>query len=134
MSELKSTPFAKWIEDGDNDPHGNYYSQDVTNIACGHYPHYVVSFGILHGGEGHSNIFWLTAGKERLRWLSRKLHSLTSDHIKINQRRASLLNGGMTDDQLANQFFLTEAKEDLQAGHMRMAWLIKEINKLEKGA
>ena len=124
---MNSTPFARWRENGEPDPHGEYYHDDIASTACGHYPSEVIALALVYGDHNHTLIFWLTAGKERLRWLSRKLYKETSDHTNINQQRARLLLGNLTDDELANQFYMTESEEDLQAGRERIMWLVDEI-------
>jgi hypothetical protein len=128
---MTSTPFAKWREKQEPDPHGSYYEQDIKRIACGDMPSQVIAIALTHGGQGHSLIFWLTAAKEHLRWLSRKLYRISNNHKDINEYRASLPLGHLTDDELANKFFLSESKEDLKAGRDRILWLIDRINSLE---
>ncbi len=126
-----STPFAKWRENNEPDPHNDYYHQNIERIACGHMPSQVIAMALTHGGQGHTLIFWLTAAKEHLRWLSRKLYKLTNDHKEINEYRAVLSLGHLTDDELANAFFLSESREDLKAGRDRILWLIDRIKSLE---
>lgn len=127
---MASTPFAKWRENGEPDPHQDRFTQSLEVITFGEMPHNVIAVGLISGSSHHTFIMWLTAGKERLRWLSRKLYSLVDDHTKINQERATLSRGELTDDELANEFFLTEKQEDLEAGYERIVWLDKQIKEL----
>lgn len=121
---MVSTPFAKWLEDGEEQPYGGDYENEAPAEK---YPSEVIAMALVNTGLGFSKIMWLTMGKERLRWLSRKLYRLAVEHEDYNKKRATMLNGEMTDDELANAFFLSETKEDLQAGHDRIMWLAKEI-------
>lgn len=124
-----STPFAKWRELGEQDPHGERYNQGVEVIASPQHCSELVAISLITG-RGLMFIVWLTAGKERLRWLSRKLYKMTNDHQRVNEHRAKLTRGDLTDDELANAFFLSESNEDLQAGHDRIMWLLSEIKKI----
>ena len=130
----ESTPFAKWRENNEPDPHGEHYSKGDKQIAYGHYPSEVIATALVHNVSDMLFISWLTAGKEHLRWLSRKLHRLTNDHKAINEKRALTSLGHLTDDELANTFYLSESLEDLKAGRDRILWLIdriKEVNATE---
>lgn len=125
-----STPFAKWRENNEPDPHGDYYSQALDKVAYSNYSHELIAQALTTGVSEMFFITWLTAGKERLRWLSRKLYSLADDHKEINEYRATLSLGHLTDDELANQFFLSESIEDLKAGRDRILWLNDRIKSL----
>ena len=123
----QSTPFAKWQENNEPDPYGELYTQDDKKIAYGHYPSEVIAQALIHNVSGLIFISWLTAGKEHLRWLSRKLYRLTNDHKAINENRALTSLGHLTDDELANTFYLSENIEDLKAGRDRILWLLDRI-------
>jgi hypothetical protein len=124
-----STTFAKWRDNNEHDPHGDHYDQGVERLAYGHHSNEVIAQALVTGVSAMFFITWLTAGKERLRWLSRKLHSLTDDHKGINEYRATLLLGHLTDDELANTFYLSESTEDLKAGRERILWLSDRIKR-----
>lgn len=127
MSKTTGTPFAVWLENGEEQPYGGDYENEAP---APQYPHAVIAMSLVHTGLGISSIMWLTMGKERLRWLSRRLYRLATEHEPYNIVRATMLNGSMTDDELANAFYLSESREDMDAGHDRIMWLDKEINKL----
>lgn len=129
-TSVRSTPFSQWQEEGKDDPHGEHYSQDINTILCGDIPSVAIADSLLTFTTSMSRIAALSAGKERLRWLSRKLYSLTDNHNSINEERAMLLCGDMTDDALANAFFLSEEKADLEAGRERIIWLHGKIQAL----
>ena len=126
---MKSTPFSKWSEAGKADPHGNTYQGEMTcqNVSS---DEIYLMLPYLAGQLG--GIAILTAAKERLRWLSRKLYRLSSDHERINKRRATMSMCNDTDDELANRFFVYEDKESLKAGAERIKWLMDEIASLTK--
>jgi hypothetical protein len=126
----KNTPFAKWRDDGETDPHGEHYSKGVESLAHGNYPSEFIAHALTVNVSDIFFITWLTAGKERLRWLSRKLYNQAHNHKEINEHRACLLLGHLTDDELANEFYLSESIEDLKAGRERILWLNERINSL----
>lgn len=127
-----TTPFAKWRENGEPDPHGDHYDREDATLAHANIPSDILADMLPRSPSmGLSNIGILTAGKERTRWLSRKLYRLATDHDGINRRRAETLLGHYTDDEMANAFYLSEAPEELRAGRHRILWLLKEIKDLE---
>lgn len=128
-----ATPFAKWREEGQPDPHGNHYEGDDARVACPDIPSDLLADMLPRLiGPSITSIGVLTAGKERLRWLSRKLYRLADNHEEINARRAETLLGHYTDDEMANAFYLSESPEDLRAGRHRILWLLKEIEDLNQ--
>lgn len=128
----KSTHFANWCKDGLPDPHGEFYNGDKSAIAMGDIPSSAIARALtIRQGHDYSFIALLTAGKEHLRWLSRKLYALAKNHEEINIQRAKLRAGDLTDDQLANAFYLSESADDLKAGQDRIVWLENEIAKIE---
>jgi hypothetical protein len=125
--EKRTTPFAAWRERGEEDPHGELYDDSTTMKLCnGHMNHQTVAYALLT-----PNIVYLTAGKERLRWLSRQAYKLCGDHDEMNERRYRMLRGDLTDDELANQFYLSEERTDLIAGKQRIEWLTALIEEAE---
>lgn len=130
-NEIDSTPFAKWRENNDEDPHSDSYDQDVKFLAYGDFSHEVVAQSLISDPSKILFFTWVMAGKDRLRWLSRKLYSLNKNHQEINRSRATLLLGHLTDDELANKFFLTESMEDLKAGRERILWLNDRIQSIK---
>lgn len=79
------TPSAKWRENGDPDPHGNHYNCERAQLALGDMTDDELANALfIHGdivppiedviaGKAKMPITYLTAGKERIRWLSRRL-------------------------------------------------------------
>ena len=87
MSEAQKTPAAKWRQEGEDDPHGDRYNCQRAALTLGEYTDDELANGVfLHGNEPlninallrktpgyHSAVVWLTAAKDRIRWLSRSL-------------------------------------------------------------
>lgn len=84
-----STPAAHWSEAGQSDPHGNSYNCERAALCMGGYTDDELANGAfmnydvrpsiesLLNGTGISPIAWMTAVKERIRWLSRALTQAT---------------------------------------------------------
>jgi hypothetical protein len=82
-----STPAAKWLAEGQPDPHAGQYDCDRVSLALGHLTDDELANAVFLGGNEPLNIErvlardpdyfpaigLLTAGKDRIRWLSRKL-------------------------------------------------------------
>jgi bacterioferritin-associated ferredoxin len=110
MSEAQKTPAAKWRQEGEVDPHGDHYSCQRAALTLGEYTDDELANGVfLHGNEPlninavvrktpgyHPAVIWLTAGKDRIRWLSRALEESKSRE----QALQLLLND--RDEQLNN--------------------------------
>ncbi len=87
MTEARKTPAARWRQDGQADPHGDHYNCQRAALTLGELTDDELANGVfLHGNEPlninallrktpgyHSAVVWLTAGKDRIRWLSRAL-------------------------------------------------------------
>ncbi len=87
MNEAQKTPAARWRQDGQADPHGDHYNCQRAALTLGELTDDELANGVfLHGNEPlninallrktpgyHSAVVWLTAGKDRIRWLSRAL-------------------------------------------------------------
>lgn len=88
MSAAKHTPAAQWRTNGEPDPHGTRYDCERAQLAMGTLSDDELANGVfLHGdgthgrpplteiiaGRAFSPIAWLTAAKDRIRWLSRAL-------------------------------------------------------------
>jgi hypothetical protein len=85
--KIPGTPAATWREKGEPDPHGNLFDGerstlmlgDLTDdeLANGAFMNYDCRLSIqdmLNPKPGqHMPIVWMTAAKERIRWLSRAL-------------------------------------------------------------
>lgn len=113
MSER--TPAAHWREKGEPDPHGSYYDRERAELPLGNmtddelanavfmYGDTKPSIAEIMDGTAKMPIVYLTAGKERIRWLSRKLieaeqqHAAMlaaqADHQRLVRELDALLNG-----------------------------------------
>lgn len=89
MTDTKSTPAAQWREKGEADPHGNQYDCERAALTLGTMTDDELANGAflnydrrpsiqdLLDGKGFMPIVWMTAVKERIRWLSRALVKTT---------------------------------------------------------
>lgn len=87
MGDIQKTPAAKWRQEGQADPHGEHYNCQRAALTLGELTDDELANGVfLNGNEPlninallrktpgyHSAVVWLTAGKDRIRWLSRAL-------------------------------------------------------------
>ena len=92
------TQSSRWKSRGEQDPHGTTYDCERSQLPLGHLTDDELANGaFLHydirppleeilAGTAHSPIAWMTAVKERIRWLSR---SLEKEIEKNRQRQAS---------------------------------------------
>ena len=88
----KSTPNAKWIADGEPNPFGDRYDVTRDELPRGDVTDYALANEVyLHGNmkptiddmlAGHMPIVYLTAAKERIRWLSYQNHLLSQQITK----------------------------------------------------
>ena len=127
---MKSTPFAHWLENGEEQPYGGDY-ESTSHIDLNEYREVVGMLRVIDFA-GFQKVAWLTKGKELLRRLSRKLYRMVDDVDSYSKHRASMANGEMTDDELANAFYLSETRKDCEAGADRIVWLYGEIEKLKR--
>lgn len=82
-----STPANHWSQTGEADPHGTRYDCERAALALGYLTDDELANGafmnynapldinriLAHDPEYHSPIQWMTAVKDRIRWLSRRL-------------------------------------------------------------
>jgi hypothetical protein len=68
--EQTATPGAKWRESGEPDPHGKQYNCERAYLCLGT----MTDDELANAVYLDPNIANLTAAKDRIRWLSRKLH------------------------------------------------------------
>jgi hypothetical protein len=92
-----STPSSKWKKNGEADPHGNAYDCERAALTLGYltddelanavFLHYDIwpNLQDIIDGKAHSPIVYVTAAKERIRWLSRKLEEASADLSKLEQ-------------------------------------------------
>lgn len=72
---LVETPEARWRENGESDPHGQSYDRERSQLSCGLLTDDELAYALFvcdHHTSPHSIIF-LTAARDRIRWLSRRL-------------------------------------------------------------
>ncbi|WP_460138246.1 hypothetical protein [Pseudomonas sp. S2_A10] len=100
MSEVEKTPAARWRQEGQADPHGDHYNCQRAALTLGELTDDELANGVfLHGNEPlninallrktpgyHSAVVWLTAGKDRIRWLSRALEASKDREQALQQR------------------------------------------------
>ena len=105
----QSTPSAKWREEGEVDPHGNRYNCERASLPLGQFTDDELANGVflnynapldvqgILDGTSISPITWVTAAKERIRWLSRRLEEtqgvqdmLDDARLEIQQLREAL--------------------------------------------
>lgn len=71
------TPPATWLANQEEDPHGKLYAQQRAQTALGHLPDDTLANAVFMWGDDYtrkySRITIITAGKERIRWMSRAL-------------------------------------------------------------
>ena len=61
---MASTPFARWLENGEEQPYGGDYENEAP---ADQYPSEVIAMALTNTSLGISQIMWLTMAKERLR-------------------------------------------------------------------
>ena len=89
------TPAATWRVNGEEDPHAGHYDGERAQLTLGSYTDDELANAVfLHGcdrpspeamitGKAFSGIVFLTAAKDRIRWLSRKLEeALAKDRAR----------------------------------------------------
>ena len=79
------TPPSRWLVEGTEDPNSEYGSKERADLAYGNLTDDELANAVFLAGDDLTwplgGIAVLTAGKERIRWLSRKLISL-EDQLK----------------------------------------------------
>lgn len=91
------TPAARWRETGEPDPHGTQYDCAREALCLGRYSDDEIANGVfMHGnfmpplqdiidGKAHSSSAWLTAAKDRIRWMSRQLVKLLDERDTLRE-------------------------------------------------
>jgi hypothetical protein len=81
----EGTPSSNWSKEGAQDPHKGHYDKERSDLTLGKYTddelangafmNYDISPSVedMISGKRFSPIVWMTAVKERIRWLSRAL-------------------------------------------------------------
>lgn len=96
--EQKSTPANRWSEEGKEDPFKNYNDLERANLTLGDYTddelanavflngNHTPPFEEILNGTAKMPIVYLTAAKERIRWLSRKLTALENENAELKAK------------------------------------------------
>lgn len=94
------TPPADWLINGKNDPHDHHYTgSERSNLTLGNYTDDRLANAVFMVGDKFnpsnpfSGIGVLTAAKERIRWLSRRLHTVEEAYMKLKPRMYTVKNG-----------------------------------------
>lgn len=107
VSDARDTPSSSWSLSGDVDPHAGRYDclrRDLAmgnltddELANGAFMNYDVRppLEAIMAGTRHSPIAWMTAVKDRIRWLSRKLDAYKK--LTDTTELRALLNSRSTD-------------------------------------
>lgn len=91
--KVSGTPGAQWRAAGEPDPHGARYNCERSHLTLGHLSDDELANGAFMNYDGvldiqrimakdpdyHSPIAWMTAVKDRIRWLSRQLEEATRE-------------------------------------------------------
>lgn len=99
--QTQSTPSADWRAKGQPDPHGDRYNCERAALAMGNltddqlangaflnYDRPLDVAGII-AGTCHSPIAWMTAVKDRIRWLSRTNETLIQENAALRAQLAA---------------------------------------------
>lgn len=93
-----STSASKWRENGEQDPHGERYNQERSSLTLGNFTDDELANGAFMNydqvpqimqliatgpDKRYMPILWMTAVKDRIRWLSRSL-------VRETERNATL--------------------------------------------
>lgn len=102
---VPSTPSAEWRANGEPDPHGKHYNCERAALTLGKLTDDELANGVFMNADQptnierllardpdyHSPIVWLTAAKERIRWLSRALErALAAPEVQAGAARVSV--------------------------------------------
>ena len=91
MSEQTATPSSHWRAEGQADPHAGHYDCERAALAMGNltddelanaaFVNYDVRPPLqdIIAGKAYSPIAYMTAVKDRIRWLSRSLEKVTAE-------------------------------------------------------
>lgn len=151
------TPAAGWREAGDPDPHPDLLRKERTELVMGNLTDDELANGAflnydqhpsvkdLLMGNGVTPIVWMTAVKDRIRWLSRKLVeaqvkksvvpseetfdaarplflALESGYTSIEDVRDAISHGGRTNIDHLPEWFRTGKGHLTKAGRAEIAW------------
>jgi hypothetical protein len=134
MTDQNSTPSSNWREAGEADPHAGRYDGERSTLALGHITDDALANGVYLNGNAQLDIkavmskdpdyfapiAWLTAGKDRIRWLSRSLENCLEALKKMTADR---------DERLKNNLNL-RLRNDLLEERLKLATdLLNDISR-----
>lgn len=105
LKEKAGTPSSTWAASGEPDPHGDRYNCERAQLALGYLTDDQLANGAFMNYDRpldiaaiqsnqpgyHSPIAWMTAVKDRIRWLSRKLEEGDTERRQLADQNANLL-------------------------------------------
>ena len=99
---LVATPAAKWLADGQPDPHGNKYDCERAKLPKGALTDDELANALFMADRTDLDlIVWQTAAKERIRWLSRAFTAQAAEIARLTGELAEIaevLDCGQGDD------------------------------------
>lgn len=114
LKEKAGAPSSTWADAGEPDPHGDRYNCERAELALGYLTDDQLANGafmnydrpldidaIQNNQPGyHSPIAWMTAVKDRIRWLSRKLGQADAENSRLSHlcRVLEEWHGSAVDD------------------------------------
>lgn len=99
MCDQLTTPSSRWLANGQVDPHDDRYNCERVKLAMGYLSDDELANGAymnydrrpsvdqLMNGQAVTPLVWLTATKDRIRWLSRTLNATLDE---LNQFKAEV--------------------------------------------
>ncbi|WP_429058940.1 ASCH/PUA domain-containing protein [Aeromonas jandaei] len=104
LQKQHETPAADWREAGEHDPFGDRYNCDRDALPMGNITDDALANQLFVCDHRHDmqSITLLTAGKERIRWLSRQLESRKQHEHELlaNHRKMLIEKSELCDDLL----------------------------------
>lgn len=94
---ITGTPANHWASTGDPDPHDDRYNVERSNLTMGDYTDDELANAVylygnakprledIESGKGFLPIVYLTAAKDRIRWLSRRLTDALTEGQKLRR-------------------------------------------------
>jgi hypothetical protein len=138
------TPCSRWKAEGQPDPHGEEFNGDRATIAMGQVSDDALVDALMRCDHKTSlkSMGLLTAGKERIRWLSRAVERAVSEEEseRLTFERAALAMGELTDDVLANAIYMydhrsgEESAKFINAAVERIRWLSNTLDRATEPA
>lgn len=120
------TPAANWREEGAPDPHGARYDCERSKLPMGHLTDDEIANEVfLHDHRTSlESMAYLTAAKERIRWLSRQLVAEQSKNAELKENAGNLAD--MLNDKIVTMqaAFIDAEQKGPAAG---MQWITNSL-------